>query len=377
MRCVQIVGSDDRMDCRDMFYDPINPLPRKCVRCGFPDLDRVPQPYSLVKSRTMSPNELALADNGNLFIRQRIRRVLNVVAPGQCTYFPTIYSGSTQETPWFLAVPNHQAVTGKVKPTIPRCEDCGEPRSAHPGSQWQSLETWRGCETEYDVWKSSTWYSSESGWDQWISRDLFVSVRLLHLLKKIKAKGFYEATCVKPTPADKEESSWVKEKLQVLETSGIPLLGEGTMSPEDLRWFRDYILRHSRDVASTFDIQGIEKRLKIKLPKSYLEFVTKVGTVLFADVDEQEGFTACILAPDELDAEAYRAGAIDTEDEESNAVDGVLFAKTGHGDAFCFDVRKGRKEFPVFLFKHEYNYFEPYAENFAACIKRFAGGDNV
>ena len=377
MRCVQIVGSDDRMDCRDMFYDPINPLPRKCARCGFPDLERVPQPYSLVKSRTMSPNELALADNGNFFVRQRIRRVLSVVAPGQCTYFPTIYRGSTQETPWFLAVPNHQAVTGKVKPTIPRCEDCGEPRSAHPGSQWQSLETRRSGETAYDVWKSSTWGSSESGWDRWIARDLFMSVRLLHLLKKIKAKGFYEATCVKPTPADKEESSWVKEKLQVLETSGIPLHGEGTMSDEDLRWFRDYILRHSRDVASTFDIQGIEKRLKIKLPKSYLEFVTKVGTVSFADVEEQEGFTACILAPDELDAEAYRAGAIDTEDEESNAVDGVLFAKTEHGDVFCFDVRKGRKEFPVFLFKHEYNYFDPYAENFAACIKRFAGGDNV
>lgn len=377
MRCVLIVGSDDRMDCRDMFYDPINPLPRKCARCGFPDLDHVPQPYSLVKSRSMSPNELALAENGNFFVRQRIRRVLNAVAPGQCVYFPTIYRGSTQETPWFLAVPNHQVVTGKVKPAIPRCEGCGEPRSSHPGSQWQPLGPQRSGESEYDVWKSSTWGSSERGWDQWISRDLFMSVRLLHLLKKIKAKGFYEATCAKPTPPNKEESVWVKEKLPVLETSGILLHGEGTMSDEDAKWFRDYIRRHSRDIASTFDIKSVEKSLKLKLPKSYLEFIAKVGPASFADIDEQEGFTARVLAPNELDAEAYRAGAIDTEDEESNAVDGVLFAKTEHGDVFCFDVRKGRKEYPIFLFKHEYNYFEPYADNFAACIKRFACSGNV
>ena len=47
---------------------------------------------------------------------------------------------------------------------------------------------------------------------------------------------------------------------------------------------------------------------------------------------------------------------------------------TGHGDCFCLDVQKGKKEYPVFLYKHEMNFFEPYAENFAACIKRFAGG---
>ncbi|MGH9932294.1 MAG: hypothetical protein ACREA9_24090, partial [Pyrinomonadaceae bacterium] len=57
-------------------------------------------------------------------------------------------------------------------------------------------------------------------------------------------------------------------------------------------------------------------------------------------IDEQEGFTACILAPEELDAENYRAGALDTDDEEANAVDGVMFAETEHGDCFCFDVQK-------------------------------------
>src|SRR5262245_34511568 len=136
MRCVRISASDDRMDCRDMFYDPINPLPKKCGKCGFPDLDHVPQPYFLVKSRTVAPNELALAENGNFLIRDRVRRVLDIVAPAQCSYLPTCYKGMPDKTPWLLAVPRHQVVTGKVSPSIPRCQACGEPRSAHPGTQW-------------------------------------------------------------------------------------------------------------------------------------------------------------------------------------------------------------------------------------------------
>jgi len=372
MRCIKLTGSDDRMDCRDMFYDPINPLPPKCSKCGFPDVDHVPQPYFLVKSRTMLPNEMAPAENGNFFVRRRIRGVLDLLAPGECSFFPTCYKGTSEETPWLLAVPTHQVLTAKVKPSIARCDACGEPRSAHPGSQYSEW-LWNH-ESEYHLIKSSTWGSSEKGWDQWIDRDLFMSVRLFHLLKKIKAKGLDEATGGKPTRPDKDESTWVNEKLQVLEASGIPLHADGTLSDEDARWLRDYIKGHCGNVGSTFDIKGVEKRLKFKLPKSYIEFVTKVGPVSFEDVDEQEGFTACVLAPDELDAEAYRAGALDAEDVETNAVDGVMFARTEHGDCFCFDVQKGKKEFPVFLFKHEYNCFEPYAENFAACIKRLAGG---
>ena len=87
MRCVKISTSDDRMDCRNMFYDPINPLPRKCLKCGFPDLDHVPQPYFLVKSRTMGPNELAGAENGNFFIRERVRRVFDLLVPELCATF--------------------------------------------------------------------------------------------------------------------------------------------------------------------------------------------------------------------------------------------------------------------------------------------------
>jgi len=365
------------MDCRNMFYDPINPLPRKCAKCGFPDLDHVPQPYFLVKSRTMSPNELALAENGNFFIRTRVRRVLDLVAPGHCTYLPTCFKGTSEETPWLLAVPNHQVVTAKVDPTIPRCAACAEPRSAHPGTQWseslfgnQASGAGWTADSNFEVLKSSTWGSSERGWDQWISRDLYLSVRLLHLLKKIKAKGFYEATCQKPVAPDKEESAWIKEKLQLLDANGVPFHAAGTLSDEDAKWFRRFLTAHARQVESAWDIKAVEKRVKAKLPKSYVDFVNTVGPMSFENIDEQEGFTVSILPPIEL-VEGY---ADEFEDEESLAVNGLTFATTGHGDCFCFDVQKGTKEYAVFLFKHEYNLLEPYAENFAQCIKRFVGG---
>ena len=234
MHCVQLTGSDDRMDCREMFYDPINPLPRKCPKCGFPDLDHVPQPYFLVKSRTMSPNEMALSENGNFFVRDRIRRVLELVAPGQCRFFPTCNKDTSEQTPWQLAVPTHQVVTAKVKASIPRCDACREPRSAHPGTQY-SKWLW-DYESDYDLLKSSTWGSSESGWNQWLCRDLFLSVRLLHLLKKIKAKGLDEAAGGEPSSPDKKDSAWIEEKLHRLQARGIPLHAQGTLSDEDATW---------------------------------------------------------------------------------------------------------------------------------------------
>ena len=144
------------------------------------------------------------------------------------------------------------------------------------------------------------------------------------------------------------------------------------LSHDDAEWFREYVKNHATEVTLTHDIKAIEKQLKFKLPKSYLDFVTKVGPVSFENADEQKGATVRILGPGDLDSETFRAGELDTDDEETNAVDGVKFAESAHGDCFCFDVQKGKKEFPIFMYKHEYNMFEPYAENFAACIKRFA-----
>lgn len=365
-----------------MFHDPINPLPRKCSKCGFPDLDHVPQPYYLVKSRTLSPNDLALAENGNFLIRERVRRIFDLVAPRLCDYYPTYYLGTVQKTHWLLAVPKQQVVTAKVMPSIPRCKVCKEPQSAHPGSQYSEYlfgtpvpgfpktANWSN-ESRHEIFKSANWGSSEYGWGKWMSRDLFLSVRLLHLLKKVKAKGFYEATCGKPLTPDKNEESWITDQLQLLKKEGIPFHAEGTLPEEDTKWFRKYIKTHASKTKKDYDIKPIERRLKAKLPKSYLDFVSEVGAVSFKNIDEQEGFIAKILAPGKLN---YGGNYDDLEDEESKAVNGLIFAETEHGDFFCFDVQKGKKEYSVFLYKHEGNFYEPYADNFVACIKRFTGG---
>jgi len=244
MRCIELRGSDNRMDCRNMFYDPINSLPAKCHACGFPDLDHVPQPYYLVKSRTMSSNEMAPAENGNFFVRDRVRTVLDLLAPGECDFYPTCYKGTADQTPWHLAVPTHQVLTGKVDPSIARCDTCGEPRSAHPGTQFS--EWLRNDDSDHDVIKSSTWGSSETGWSEWIDRDCFMSVRLFSSLKRIKAKGLVEAWCETTSP-NKGERDWIGEQLELLKDRGIPLLAAGTVSAADAKWFRQYLKDHEAE----------------------------------------------------------------------------------------------------------------------------------
>lgn len=383
MRCIEITGSDDRMDCRDMFNGPINELPAKCPKCGFPDLDFVPKPYLLVRSKTLTPNELAMAANGNFLVRERIRQVLELIAPGQCTYYQTHFKGSSDSTPWFLAVPTKKVITAKVKASIRCCKTCQEPFSAHPGSQYSEWlfspqadgkrgRGWTG-ESEFDVLKSSTWGSCTEGWNKWISRNLFISVRLLDLLKRVKAKGFYEATCGKPTAPDKDESAWVEERLERIKSHGIRLHPAGTLSQKDDKWFRGYLKSLSHAPKSPSDIKSVERRLRLKLPKSYADFITKIGPLSFDGVDNNQSTAVQMTTVDELDFTTYRRGTLQSDDEESQAIDGLMFARASDGDCFCFNIDKGRKEYAVFVYRHEFNHFEPYADSFVTCLQRFVG----
>lgn len=381
MRAIWVSGSDEYMDCRCMNVEPINQLDRKCQDCGFPDIENPPRPYRLVRSRTMSPNELAEAYTGNMFVRERVRRILELVVPGECTYMPTVFQGTSDETPWILAVATHQMPTAIVSPAVPRCPTCGEPRYAHPGSHWvERTLPWTASGTspragmytsaEFDIVQSSTWGSAENGWERLIHRDRYMSVRLFNLLKKLKVKGFHPVGGDEPVRPNKEEVAWIKEKLELVEANGIPLYPAGTLSDEDAAWYRRFLKDHARSEQLEWDRKAEEKRLKVKLPKSYVDFITSVGPMSFDDVDEQEGFTASILPPADLRFEGH---SNQFDDEESRGVNGLMFASTGHGDCFYFDARKGTKEYAVFLYQHEMNCLEPYAENFVACIRRFAG----
>src|SRR5262249_54732635 len=156
---------------------------------------------------------------------------------------------------WQLAVPTHEVATVRVKASILRCGKCRQPRSAFLGSQ---VSQWLWDEeSKYHLLKSSTWASSEKGWDQWISRDLFMSVRLVHLMKKIKAKGLDVVTYVKPKLPDKDDSAWIEDKLQLLQAKRVPLHAEGTLPEEDAKWLRGYIKGHSRKGGRTLDIKKV------------------------------------------------------------------------------------------------------------------------
>lgn len=367
MRCIELTGSDNRMDCQEMFSGPFNTLPTKCNACGFPDLDFLPQPYYLAKSKTMSPQEMAPAENGNFFVRDRIRKVLEQVTPSDIAFFPTCYKGTRDTTPWHLAVPKHKVVTAKVNTSIHRCDVCGEPKSAHPGSQYSEW-LWSNNDSTHDILKSSTWASSEFGWDRWVDRSLYMSVRLFSLLKKMNAKGLDECTCGKATSPDKDETNWIKTQLNHMPEHGLPLHAPGTVAADDAKWFRQYLKDFANNRVDPVDWKSLEKAVKFKFPKTYKDFIDKSSSRSFKNVDQQEGLTVHLLLPKDLNHTSYRAGAIDTDD----SVDGVMFASSDNGDCFCFDVREDRREFEVFHYLHEYGCFDLYAQNFAAFIRRLA-----
>jgi hypothetical protein len=367
MRSIATTGSDTRLDCARSFDDPINPLPEACPVCHFPDLDHVPQPYYLVKSRTRTPNELVLAAYGNFLVRDRIRRLLEAVAPQACDYYPTTYANTQENTPWTLAVPRHIVQTGQVKPSIQSCPQCGRPVSSHPGTQW---EAWNPTpDIDSDIAKSSNWASSERGWRIWLAKDLLFSARLYQLLKELKAKGIDRSTWGKTKPIA-DEVKWVKARLLEIEENKALSPPQANIADDAMQWFNDYLDKNSRK-RRQIDFAAFESEHQLKLPTSYKQFMAKVGPKVFAGVDSMEDVEVKVLAPDRLDLECYRKGKINADDQESNAVDGVMFAQTQFGDCYCFDLSQGNDEYPVYVYLHEMNCFEPFAANFVECLRRF------
>jgi len=368
MRCIALTGSDTRLDCGEFPEDPLNPLPVRCAICGFPDLDHVPQPYQIVKSRAMTSNEALPAAYGNLLVRDRVRRILELAAPDACAFYPTVFGPRGEVSPWVLAVPRQQLPTGEVKASIPRCRACGEPRSAHPGSQWDNWQL--RIEAPHDVFKSATWGSSASGWDRSIDRFVFMSARLFGLLERLGVKGLDEAagSAADRKVRQKEFKEWINEQVAVLERAGVAVLPPGTLSPELASRFKRYLKRAAAGGKPRFDRNAVEKRLKLKLPPSVVEYFSAVGPRSFQNVDQQEGFTAHILPLDQWDLKTFRG----SDDGRAPDIDGVMFAATDHGDCFCLDVGAGGKELPVYQYMHDGDFFEPYTGSFAECVLRFA-----
>ena len=422
---VEMTGPDTRMDQFGSRDGPANELPVKCPHCTMPDLDVAPEPYLLAKGFA-SPAEHSPAEVGNFLVRERVRKILELVAPAACTFVPTAERKSKKPTEWFLAVPR-QVVDVPGMPEQDekreRCSTCHEPKLGYRTYvEGRHVALQSGLTADVDIFKSQQWYANGTAEDslagvnafrqkhgsppldwsaydltppphpqRWtrdqISRDLYFSVRLEQLLKKAKAKGqlvrLLDFAGVKPSP---EDLQWIAEKIALLTEHGLvdAAAGKATKSPANAKeagvankWFAEYLKKNAaKKRAAPLDFAAVEKKQKLTLPQDYKDFISTVGPKSFEDVMEQDGFTANVLSPDELDFRGFRRGKMNDllGDDESLAVDGVMFAATDHGDAFVFDLAQPDRagNFPVYWFDHEGNAMEPFALNFAEAIKRFA-----
>jgi len=404
-RCVRMVGPDKPMDMDR--HRPVNELPVKCSHCTFPDLDYVPRPYLLAKDYA-GQAETSSAELGNFLVRERVKCILEIVVPGACAFYQTAEIKSKKLTAWWLAVPNAKLPTIRWvhQPLPPRCSKCGEPRSDWGDKDEEMINFDSGG---VDIFKTLAWSGDalqsivESDnrslqkrgkpplpWSHWgidapphaeywtrdVDRDLYFSVRLEQLLKRAKVKGqlvrYLGYKDVKPSAADQ---LWVGEKYKLLAARGLTGSQKSTGSKPiraDKKWFHQFLIKNRVEKKQNIDFAVIEKKEKLFLPQDYKDFVVSIGVNTFADVNDMEGSTATLLIPAQLDFKDYRRGKLPDLEGDDAEIDGVMFATVDSGDVFVFDVRDKGPDYPVYFYNHEENTMEPFAANFAECIKRFA-----
>jgi hypothetical protein len=390
----------------DCWWIPLNPLPEKCSKCGMPDLDFLPQRY-LLNAGTSSPSEMWLAEMGNFLVRERTRKVLELVAPAQCTFWPTCRQKGGAMTEWHLAVPTHLARTADAKASVPRCPSCGEAMTCHPGSQGECAAEWTG-QSDWDILKSVNWASSESlgnkrdvrawvgtvtpapkfpfanvafleasqdhKWQrQLYGRDLYFSARLAFLLMKNLKLRSLDPLQLEYGTLSTEDNAWVRQQMTLLRAAGLTEAAGGKSS-DAAAWFDGYLAKQKPRKA--FDVAAVEKGLGVELPQSYKAFCTLAGERRFTNIDGAEGFVTIIRPPTKHNvAGAAGDAAVARKGGDEDAPRAAYpFAETEHGDEFVFDIGRAQADAPVYLFLHETMTYEEYAPNFASCIRRWVEG---
>jgi len=207
IRLILVTTSEGRLD-QKLYNQPINSLPAKCTLCGFPDINAVPQPYYIARSRASTSSSVSLAEMGNFLVKPIVKGIIEGISQSICTFYPTYYRNTEEVSNWSLAVPSALVDTGHIKDSIPRCPECGEPRSGHYGTQYEYNSS---HSIAVDIAKSRNWMSGDRGWDVDLTRQHLISIRLYQLLKKLKLKGIFEVGG--DTPLTSNENRWVKAKL--------------------------------------------------------------------------------------------------------------------------------------------------------------------
>jgi hypothetical protein len=379
--CVLVVGREMKLDQQP--NNPINTIPIKCKHCRLADVDFVPKPYLLGKS-TSIPLEMAFALRGNFLVRERVKRILEVAAPGACRFHRTIEAKSRRPAPWWLAVPVRTLKAFYPEPSVPCCSKCRNPPywDHHYPRVMRKMRKFDSGGV--DVFKSLAWKASRFegveppswfGYD----RELFFSVRLEELLKRAKVKGLLVASPlfadVHIGPAD---VAWIERNLVLLAEHGLidaPNAGAGKPSSAARRWFAQFLKSNARKGVKPIKLpnfSALEQKHKLTLPQDYKTFVSTIGSKTFKDVNDMEGAETSVLLPQKLDFRSYRRGKAPWEEDEHANLDGVIFATIDNGDCFVFDVSGSGSDYPVYWYQHEENALDPYAPNFVECIRRFA-----
>jgi hypothetical protein len=244
--CIEMVGPDEQMDQVGDDDAPANRLRIRCSHCSFPDIDFVPKPYLLAKGFS-SPSEISSAEMGNFFVKDRVKRILEVVIPKACTFYATAERKSKKATPWFLAVPNSLLKIPAPKAEAPFCSKCRESKRGQSfANLWKKMKDFDSGGV--DIFKSTEWdcmsileddfestneYRAKEGdleplpWsepgieppshsERWsrrgIDRELYFSKRLEQLLKRLKVKSqlvaYIEYDDVQPTSDDEK---WIRK----------------------------------------------------------------------------------------------------------------------------------------------------------------------
>lgn len=401
--CVRMVGPDDMMD-DDMRGYKLQPV--KCPHCGLRDIDYIVQPY-LLRRGVSSPAETSEAQRGNFLVRERVKRILEMAVPDACIFYPTAERKGKKPTAWWLAVPNQKLPTIQWVhlPLPPRCSKCGEPKSNWGDKEEEMIKfnsggvdvfkslAWDGGDVEFLV-ESHNNYRKEQGqpplpWSHWGidapphperwtrcgDRDLYFSVRLEQLFKRAKVKGqLVRSSSFKEVKPSSEDEAWIAEKLNLLAGHGLvdaPKPATGKIGNAAQKWLKQFMKKNATKESQTVDFAVIEKKHQLKLPQDYKDFIAIVGEKSFADVNDKEGSATTVLPPEKLDFNDYRRGKVPYLEGDDAEIDGVMFASTDFGDCLVFDVLAKDGDYPVFWYGHEENTMEPFAPNFAGCIKRF------
>ena len=372
LQCVTLHGAESQMD-QAGFDTSLNPKPIKCQTCRMPDLDHVANPYKLGRGLE-KPVDLAIAEAGNFLVRETARQVFEMVAPGQCRFVPTVHAKTGQPTPWFLAVPLHTQATATPPQKRERCPACGEPWCFHYQTESQPGENWSSPVAPHDIFKARQWgchIQPFKGWDrdrpQIFPRQLYFSLRLELLLKRLKLRGLSRSGSCKELPSAADEA-WVKARLARLAQAKTPATGS-TKTEAAEEWFQQLLARHTKKAPAAFDFKALEKREGCRLPQSYQDFSAKIGRKKFADFQGEEGLDVTIWPGAKLDFDTFR----NPDGDSDGPTRAVVFATLENGDSLCFDLSAKTGEPPVFHYDHETDCFEPFAKTFADCVRQLSG----